>query len=293
MGQCCMLAACYLLHCSAFTDTDEVIKFVNDRRKSLVVSAENENDTISRRHSPLSVPSQIRYVHYYEMMLRTDHVRCKTYLISDITIMTIPHTSANIINGGCINPYISLSVLAHNDEEEIRNAWFPKRIYNQLNCITKKLTNNKLKKQQPLRSYIIGRDDKMTFDMLPYDVNVRGDVCLSFFSEGEKLVQLYFNTCFINDNDQDNCCLVFDKEFIDIACDDVYHYTYDKEFKIMIHLKQVKDDPSINIYKLHIVPSSNDGVDPPVVYDRDEYKQMETELRELLFMYTYGDTNIV
>lgn len=268
MSQCCMLAACFLLHCSAFTDTDQAIKLINERRRRR--SNHNHNNH-HQHHNALLLPSQIRYIHYYEMLLRTDQVRCKTYRITSINMVTIPHTSSCIVNGGC-TPHISLSVLAHNDDEEIQNAWFPKRIFNQLSFTKKK----------SLVRYIVGQDDKIDFDMQTYEVNVRGDVCLSIFSEGEKIAQLYFNTCFINENS----CLVFDKECIDIANYDIYHYTYDKDFKIIIHFKQIKDDPLINHYN-KLTPT----VEP--VYNRDEYRQKEIELHDLLFMYSYGDTNIV
>jgi len=266
MGQSCMLAACFLLHCSAFTDSDQAIKLINERRRR-----SNDNVINNNHHNVLLLPSQIRYVHYYEMLLRTDQVRCKTYRIISITCITIPHTSSCIVNGGC-TPHISLSVLSHNDDEEIQNAWFPKRIFNQLSWTKKK----------PLVRYIVGQDDKMDFDMQSYEVNVRGDVCLSMFSEGEKIAQLYFNTCFVNDNS----CLVFNKECIDIANYDVHHYTYDEDFKIIIHLKQIKDDPLINHYS-KLAPN----VEP--IYNRDQYRQKESELNDLLFMYSYGDTNIV
>lgn len=253
MGRSCMFATCYLLHSSNFTDSTKVISFVNKKRCG------NENVA-------LNIPSQIRYIHYYEMMLRTDHIRSKTFRVTKIVVTTVPHMTAAIINGGCI-PSISLSVLVNFSNEMNQNTWYPKRIYNQNDWIKKK----------PLKQYYTEHDNIMEFELETYEINIRGDVCLSMFSEQEKMCQIYFNTCFINEN-----ILNFDKSFIDIAHKDKNNYTYNSQFRVSVYLKQVKDDPSINNCDHYI----------------DRKGQINEELSDkeraqLLYMYNFGDTNII
>lgn len=132
-GRSCMLAACYLLHSGLFTSAEEAVSFLCRERSPLLLNA-------------LCVPSQVRYVNYYEALLRDDSPTAQTQerrvqhllRILHIRMTTIPQFSASILHAGC-SPYLSISVLARrtsslpsNDLATQTEQWFPKRVYSQL-----------------------------------------------------------------------------------------------------------------------------------------------------------------
>eukprot|EP01038_Epipyxis_sp_PR26KG_P004234 gene4234-6011_t len=262
-GRSCLLAACCLLHAGLFDNADDVIAYINEQRTP------SSLDT-------LVVPSQIRYIHYYETLLRVDSVACSTYIIDHIRMTTIPSFNSSIVNSGC-SPYITISVLAHNANNNNNNnnnklPYYPKRVYNQLNYIPKK----------QLKRYRTNVDEFVDFNFLENSsgsgapVTVRGDVCISIFSKEEKMCQIYFNSCFVVGN-----YLCFDKSTIDLANRDKYDYIFDNNFKIEVLLHKINDNTEINI-----LPNwtNADGLGKKTM--------KEEQRKELEFIYSYGDTNI-
>lgn len=237
------MAACYLLHSGVCTTAQKAVHFVNRQR---CVDA-------------LTCPSQIRYVHYYEALLRSDSVRCSTYRITHVRMLTVPSFSSSLIDCGC-TPVLSISVLGKSGGNSISDvSWYPRRVFNQVDAL------GMLKPRQ----YSAERDSIIDFPLEKYDIHVRGDVCLTVFSEEEKMLQCYFNTCFIQEN-----YLAFEKKFIDLAAEDVFHYTFDANFKIEITFEAVPDEPMLNILPTLRMSS------PAHVKE------------ELEFIHCYGDTNI-
>ena len=89
------------------------------------------------------------------------------------------------------------------------------------------------------RHYSSDREVQIDVPLERYNVHVRGDVCLGLFSEGDKMCQLYFHTGFIKDS-----ILTFEKNVIDMAADDTFHYTFNEALKIEVCLEAIPDDPS-------------------------------------------------
>lgn len=238
-----MIAACYLLHSGVCTSAMQAVAFVNRQRTPETTPA-------------ISVPSQIRYIHYYEALLRSESAVTASYRVSHIRIITVPSFSSALIDCGC-SPTVSLSVLARNGTAQSDVVWYPRRVFNQVDVL----------KGIPPRRYSAERDNVVDIPLEKHDVTVRGDVCLAVFSEGEKMCQLYFNTSFIK-----NRSLCFEKETIDMAAEDTFHYTFDANFKIEIIFQEVADDPSLNVL----------SVQRPLHMSQDEWE----------FIHSYGDTNI-
>lgn len=218
-GRSCMMAACYLLHSAMLTDAEDAVSFVCRQRTPVYLNA-------------VSIPSQIRYIHYYEMMLRMDEVLCCTYKIGHIRMTTIPNFSSSIVNSGC-TPHVSISVLGKKSMVDV--TWQPKSLFN-------KPVNTVGPGKALARTYVSRIDKHVDFDMSEHNIQVRGDVCLGLFSRTEKMCQIYFNTCFVQGN-----YLVFEKNAIDMASNDVENFIFDANFKVEVFLQRVEDDESINV----------------------------------------------
>ena len=221
-----MLAACYLLHSGAYTNAEEAIAFVCRQRTPVKLNA-------------LTVPSQIRYVFYYETLLKTSKLMNFAFRITHVRMTTIPAFNASIVHSGC-TPYLCISTLAQvqsSDKPESDPAnsvcWYPKVVYNQLNFEMKR----------KLRRYTCDGDESADFDLSDQDVCVRGDVILALLSKDEKMAQICFHTAFVEGN-----YLVFDQSSVDIAHKDKLNYTFDPNFKIEIFLQRVNhsDSESLN-----------------------------------------------
>jgi len=238
-----MMAACYLLHSGVCTSAAQAHEFVNRQRAPEPLTA-------------ISCPSQIRYIYYYEALLRSESVKCSTYRVSHIRIVTVPSFSSSLIDCGC-TPSVSLSVLARSGVAQTDVTWYPRRVFHQITALN----------GVPPRRYSAERDRLVDIPMEKYGVNVRGDVCLSVFSEGEKMCQVYFNTSFIKSNH-----LTFEKSCIDMAAQDTFHYTFDAHFKIEIVFKLVPDEPALNVLSTQ--------------------RTSQTSKEEWEFVHNYGDTNI-
>lgn len=240
-----MMAACYLLHSGVCTTAQKAVEFVNRQR-----SPDSQD--------ALTCPSQIRYVYYYEALLRSDSVRCSTYRVAHLRIVTVPSFSASLIDCGC-TPVVSISVLGRSGADSGDVSWYPRRVFNQTDA---------LGPVKP-RQYSAERDTIVDIPLEKYNVHVRGDVCLAVFSEEEKMFQCCFNTSFIQEN-----YLAFEKQFVDMAAEDMFHYTFDANFKVEIAFEAIPDEPALNV--LPILKMSS----PPAVK------------AELEFINSYGDTNI-
>jgi len=240
-----LLAACLLLHSSQCTSAGRAIEMVNTRRAPVALNA-------------LSVPSMVRYVHYYEALLCSPELALRTYRVTHVRIKTVPSVTAELVNCGCV-PHISLSVLARSKDEA---SWYPRRVYNQ----TDHLSNRKLHR------YSSAHDSLMNFSL--EGVAVRGDVCLCLFSEGEKVSQVYFHTSYIQNN-----YLCFDKDRIDIAAEDKLHYTFAKGYRIELVFQQIPDDPALNLIQ--------GGHQSGQRYQKEGYPADAAA-----FMYSHGDTNM-
>ena len=238
-GRSILLASVLLLHTGT---NDSAIDSIDDVcSKRFLSFARNKINSII-------TPSQIRYVYYYEQLLRKDYLIEYTMCITHIKITTVPNFDASIIAAGC-TPYLVVSLLKR-DEDDLLN-WKPYCLYNQSDAVkpavvaTKANTSNKNKSvpvvTKTLKHY--SKDDNVIDFYLTKNepVLVRGDVVLSVCTEDTKMFQITFHSAFVEGN-----YLLFDKSSVDLASADSHNRFFDPNFKVEIYLNRVEDKPSLN-----------------------------------------------
>ena len=211
-GRCGLVTSCLLLHLGIVRTAMDAVQMTLSGRGS----------------SSLTIPSQIRYVFYYEMLLRIDRLPLQSFKLHTIRLNTIPRCSASIVSAGS-SPSISIFSWAKDDD----GNWISKLIYNQTDDsnpvnVTKKLKN--------------GVDRHAEVNLTENNILMRGDICIVVHSEGEKIGQLFFNTSFVEKN-----YLCFEKFQIDVANMDKYHRVYDKDFSIEILIEKIIDNQALSI----------------------------------------------
>lgn len=211
-GRSCQVASCYMLHCGQVEFASKAVDFVLSRRDPLA----------------LTIPSQIRYVYYYEKMLRTDRVLLSTYRILLVRLHTVPEFNASLVNSGCtpnLEVYTSARVTQTSLLPGDTLGWAVKPLY----------------RGAAEGAFLSRVHKKIDFDLRSENVVVRGDVCLNLFSEGEKMCQVAFHTAFI-----DNSFLHFERSAIDLVHMDEHFHIFRQEFAIDFVLERVTDEPDLN-----------------------------------------------
>ena len=157
----------------------------------------------------VTVPSQIRYVFYFEQILKKN-IKCpiefKVICLNKIRMVTIPNISS--VKSGC-TPTFSI---------ENAGKSFKYWEYN--------------KKKESYDS----SDAFADFQIGDNGFDVSGDVKITFyhwpmFGSKEKIFKLWFNTNFIPDDG----VLVVNKDLIDKACKDKHCKKFKQNFKIEVH----------------------------------------------------------
>ena len=234
-GRTILLASILLLHTGT---SDSAIDSINEVCSNRILSfALNKINSII-------TPTQLRYIYYYEQLLRKDYLIEYTMCITHIKITTIPNFDASIIASGC-TPYIVVSLLKRDDD--LLN-WKPYCLYNQsdtvkpLPVITKSSNKNKTAAVTKTLRHYTKDDNVIDFDLTKNEpILVRGDIVVSVFTEDTKMFQISFHSAFIEGN-----YLLFDKSAVDIASSDVHNRFFDPNFKVEIYLNRVEDKPSLN-----------------------------------------------
>ena len=127
----------------------------------------------------VTIPSQMRYVHYFEALLRSPaQPPAKTLRLARIRLHTVPNFD---LTGGC-DPFFDV---------RLRDGKL--QVFNWLEAKGGRVENYK-----PRNASMV------EFDVTPYDVVVRGDVKMCFFdwdqfSEPDKMFHFWFNTCFVEE----------------------------------------------------------------------------------------------
>ena len=157
----------------------------------------------------VTVPSQIRYVFYFEQILKKN-IQCpmefKVICLNKIRMVTIPNISS--VKSGC-TPTFSI---------ENAGKSFKYWEYNK--------NKESFDDTKPFADFQIGDNG---FD-------VSGDVKITFYhfpviGSKEKIFKLWFNTSFIPDDG----VLVVNKDLIDKACKDKHCKKFKPNFKIEVH----------------------------------------------------------
>ena len=186
--------SCLLLYLNIFDNAADCLKYYGMMR------VENGRG--------VTVPSQIRYVFYYEKILKQNirtPITFKKICITKIRMVTVPNIAS--MKSGC-TPTFSI---------ENSNRCFK---YWELN-----------KKQN-----YDGSESYVDFEVGEEGFEVCGDVKITFYhisviGSKDKIFKLWFNTNFIPDDG----VLIIPKDLIDKACKDKKCKKYKQNFKIEIH----------------------------------------------------------
>jgi phosphatidylinositol-3,4,5-trisphosphate 3-phosphatase/dual-specificity protein phosphatase PTEN len=186
--------SCLLLYLNIFDNAADCLKYYGMMR------VENGRG--------VTVPSQIRYVFYYEQILKqklSTPISFKNICITKIRMVTVPNISS--VKSGC-TPTFSIE-----NAGKSFNFW----------------DFNKKQNIDPSESYVDFQINDKGFD-------VCGDVKITFFhypmiGSKEKIFKLWFNTNFVPDDG----VLIVPKDLIDKACKDKKCKKFKQNFKIEVH----------------------------------------------------------
>lgn len=190
----CMIAA-YLVH-TGMTAVDALQHFGHAR---------------THNAKGVTIPSQMRYVHYYEQYLKHGPPEVHTYQITHIRLITVPNFD---VGGGC-DPYFQVRV----DGKKIYD--YRKHVKRIKHCKKERFVD---------------------LDVSTHNLRVRNNVKLLFFdqdamSADDKMFHVWFHTGYIENN-----YLCFQKSVLDKACKDKKNRHFRPGFKLEIFLHKVEGD---------------------------------------------------
>jgi phosphatidylinositol-3,4,5-trisphosphate 3-phosphatase/dual-specificity protein phosphatase PTEN len=173
----------------------------------------------------ITIPSQMRYVHYYEQFLRGWRPEPKRLRVVHIRLITVPF-------GGC-KPFFKVNTMRVVKRDGMHFGSH-QCIFNYRKSCHK--NGIKLKKYNANEAYI-------DLDCSGMDLLVEGDTQLVFFDaasipKDQKMFALWFHTAFVSGN-----FLLFEKSTIDKACNDDRNYSLN--FKMEVFLEEEAADPSM------------------------------------------------
>ena len=185
----------------------------------------------------VTIPSQMRYVHYFEQSLRRPVVAA-TYRLQHLRMHTVPNFD---VGGGC-DPFFDVRL---GDGRQLVFNW--------------RTAGGKVAHVKPKHKLV-------DFDLAPFNVRVRGDVKLVLydwdaFSAPEKMCHAWFNTGFIDD-----AYLLLHKDVVDRASKDRACRKFEPDFKLELFLVRVDD-----------VAGEFDGGEMGVRLDADNDDDLEEE----------------
>lgn len=168
-GRTGLMLCAYMVHCGMFRDPEDSLAFFGSRRTS--------------NGKGVTIPSQMRYVHYYSYMLRHGPSPRQTLLLHHVRFVTVPNSDGN---GGCVP---NLVVAVEN-----------RRIFD-----FKKSIGTKLKRINRPEPYI-------DFDLTPFNIRILGNARVQLESEGRRLCMVWFHTSYV-----ESSFLHFDRHVTDKA----------------------------------------------------------------------------
>ena len=167
----------------------------------------------------VTIPSQIRWVHYWERYLRTGAYAPRTYALTMLRLQTIPTTDGALRGGGC-DPFFVVKCM-----RERGGAWQTVKVHDQIK------SGAKIRKLHPNERFATLHPDAA--------VVVRGNVNVGIYDydwggKNEKICSVWFNTAFVDSN-----YLLFDKPVLDGAVKDRKDRVSSRHFKLEIYLQEV------------------------------------------------------
>jgi phosphatidylinositol-3,4,5-trisphosphate 3-phosphatase and dual-specificity protein phosphatase PTEN len=162
----------------------------------------------------VTIPSQMRYVHYYEALRRGHSDVSKVYQIRHVRLHTVPNFD---IEGGS-DPFFDVRL---GDGREC--------IFNLLQA-----SGGRVKHYYP-------KERLIDLDVERFNIRVKGDVKMVFYDFDEvgspdKMYHFWFNTAFV-----DNNYLLLHKAVLDRACKDKTCKEFEADFKMEIFLDCVDE----------------------------------------------------
>jgi len=162
----------------------------------------------------VTIPSQMRYVHYYEALRRGHSDVPKVYQIRHVRLHTVPNFD---IEGGS-DPFFDVRL---GDGREC--------IFNLLQA-----SGGRVKHYYP-------KERLIDLDVERFNIRVKGDVKMVFYDFDEvgspdKMYHFWFNTAFV-----DNNYLLLHKAVLDRACKDKTCKEFEADFKMEIFLDCVDE----------------------------------------------------
>jgi phosphatidylinositol-3,4,5-trisphosphate 3-phosphatase/dual-specificity protein phosphatase PTEN len=209
-GRTGLMVACYLMHSAQCLSAEKALELFAQQR------------TMDMKG--VTIPSQIRYVHYYDALIRRSEVLDYTYQIMSIRFNSVPNFDPAISGGGC-DPYIVVKALMKDPSDHI--TWKKYTVFNQFEA-----SGHAVQKYKP-------QDETILLDLKKYNLYVNGDIHMMLYdhdvySADEKMCGLWFNTAFIEAN-----YLCFEKSVLDAAVKDKRNLKFDADFKLEIFFRRV------------------------------------------------------
>lgn len=198
-GRTGLIISAYLVYSGLCPSTTAALKFFGDLRTT--------------NGKGVTIPSQMRYVHYFEQSLKRDFPPA-TYRLRHIRLHTVPNFD---VGGGC-DPYF-----------DVRLGDGKQMIFDFL-----KASKGRVKNYQSKHKLI-------DLDVWSFNIRIRGDVKIVFYDwdalgSPDKMFHFWFNTGFIHDN-----YLLFHKDVLDRACKDKACKEFESEFKVEVFLDRVDE----------------------------------------------------
>jgi phosphatidylinositol-3,4,5-trisphosphate 3-phosphatase/dual-specificity protein phosphatase PTEN len=192
-GRTGTMICCYLMYCKFVKNATDALNFYGNMR--------------TQNGKGVTIPSQIRYIYYFEHYLNGNltyppNNKLPIIKITKIKFLTVPNF--NMMTSGC-TPYFNITN---------NNLCYEYKQYNKIFTYSK-------------------NESTVEFKNINYDVN--GDFKIEFFNKGtmgkDKMFKLWLNTFFLpNDG-----LFIAKKSMLDKACKDTDNKYFDPRFKVEIH----------------------------------------------------------
>ncbi|XP_057653150.1 phosphatidylinositol 3,4,5-trisphosphate 3-phosphatase and dual-specificity protein phosphatase PTEN [Diorhabda carinulata] len=253
-GRTGTMICCYLLHSGMYKTAESALNYYGQTR--------------TQDKKGVTIPSQVRYVQYYETLFKNqlDYTPVSMY-IKEFILNPVP----NFTGGqGCLSLTISHQTLFKEGDK-----YTPKV--------------QKLKKND---TYEVKKSDTSFTIKLDYCLPLKGDIKVEFYNKTmmrkEKLFQFWFNTFFISNTmngflsrngSGDEVCYVvdFEKNELDIVNKkDKQNKMFHADFKLTILLQRIpRDDCCPTSYERH--PHAQDTPSESSAESSDDYTNEEED----------------
>jgi len=215
-GRTGLIISAYLVHAGIAPNTTAALRMFGDVR--------------THDGKGVTIPSQMRYVHYYEASLKGNFPPA-VYHLRHVRLHTVP----NFDVGGGSDPYF-----------DIRLGDGKQMMFNMLAACKGKI------KHYNSKTKIVD------LDVSSFNLKIKGDVKMVFYdydqvSAPDKMFHLWFNTGFIENN-----YLLFHKEVLDRACKDKACKEFEPDFKIEIFLDKIADNGDLDHMETEYLDGDND-----------------------------------